>query len=163
MTTIAKENVAPSASTFRLRTALLKKGRTHRILAATQNPQHSMNVAIKCYAEGGENEFHTHAHEDHTFIVLQGRAIFHQPDGPDRALGRNEGILLPGGAFYKFEAVPGEPLVLLRVGNSYTPVEGSAEIKQGDDRLGRNGAPLPAYSVENKHIDGIPIEGAFYE
>jgi mannose-6-phosphate isomerase-like protein (cupin superfamily) len=159
---IAKE--APTASTFRLRTQLLSKGRTHRILASTPDGERAMNIAIKCYAEGGENEFHAHMNEDHTFIVLQGRAIFHQPDRPSQELGRNEGILLPAGAYYKFEAVPGEPLVLARVGNTYAPVEGStAELQAVDVRLGRDGSALPAYSAANKHVTGVPIPGAFYE
>jgi mannose-6-phosphate isomerase-like protein (cupin superfamily) len=151
---IEQKPVAKTAQTYQLRTALLSNGRTHRILAKTKSDGHGMNVAIKCYAEGGENEFHTHAGEDHTFVVLQGSAVFHQPDAPDQLLERNGGILIPAGAFYKFEAVPGEPLVLLRVGNS------SAD---GDDRLGLNGGPLPSNSVENKHVDGTPIQGAFYE
>lgn len=151
---IEQKPAAKTAQTYRLRTALLSAGRTHRILAATKADGHGMNVAIKCYAEGGENEFHAHAREDHTFVVLQGRAVFHQPDAPDQVLERNGGILIPAGAFYKFEAVPGEPLVLLRVGNSYT---------KGDDRIGLTGAPLPSNSIENKHVDGTPIEGVFYE
>ena len=151
---IEQKPAAKTAQTYRLRTALLSAGRTHRILAATKSEGHGMNVAIKCYAEGGENEFHTHAHEDHTFVVLQGRAVFHQPDAPDQELERNGGILIPAGAYYKFEAVPGEPLVLLRVGNSSAPV---------DDRIGVTGAPLPGSSIENKHVDGVPIEGAFYQ
>lgn len=156
------DSIALGAQAFRLRTALLQKGRTHRILASAQSDERAMNVAIKCYAEGGENEFHAHAHEDHTFIVLQGRAIFHQPDRPSEELGRNQGILLPAGAFYKFESVPGEPLVLLRVGNTYA-VESSTEKLEDKDRFGRDGAPLPAYSAANKHVTGVPIEGAFYE
>jgi mannose-6-phosphate isomerase-like protein (cupin superfamily) len=159
---IANENAAPAAQTFRLRTALLQKGRTHRILASTRSPERAMNIAIKCYAEGGENEFHTHGVEDHTFVVLQGRATFHQPDRPSQELGRNEGILIPAGAYYKFEAVPGEPLVLLRVGNAYQPVEGSTRA-DNSVRIGTDGLPLPGHSQANKHVDGVPIEGAFYE
>ena len=151
---IDQKPAAKTAQTYRLRTALLSTGRTHRILAATKSAGHGMNVAIKCYAEGGENEFHAHAREDHTFVVLQGRAVFHQPDAAEQVLERNGGIIIPAGAFYKFEAVPGEPLVLLRVGNGYT---------EGDDRIGLTGGPLPSNSVENKHVDGTPIEGAFYE
>jgi mannose-6-phosphate isomerase-like protein (cupin superfamily) len=155
-------HAAPKAQTFRLRTALLQQGRTHRVIASTGTPEHAMNVAIKCYAEGGENAFHTHQGEDHTFIVLAGRAVFHQPDGEPRELGRNEGILLPAGALYKFEAVPGEPLVLLRVGNQYKPVEGSAEVV-ASDRVAPDGSQLPAHSKENLHTTGVPIPGAFYE
>jgi len=153
---------APKAQTFRLKTALLSSGRTHRVIASTGTPEHAMNIAIKCYAEGGENAFHTHQGEDHTFIVLAGRAVFHQPDQPDRELGRNEGILLPAGAFYKFEAVPGEPLVLLRVGNQYKPVEGSVERVESD-RTAPDGSQLLGHSKENLHVDGVPISGAFYE
>jgi quercetin dioxygenase-like cupin family protein len=151
---IEQKPAVKTAQTYQLRTALLSTGRTHRILAGTRADGHGMNVAIKCYAEGGENEFHTHAGEDHTFIVLQGRMRFQQPGAPDQILERNGGILIPAGAFYKFEAVPGEPLVLARIGNSAVAF---------DDRLGVSGAPLPSQSVENKHVDGVPIEGAFYE
>jgi len=160
---IDQETVAPAMQTFRLRTALLKAGRTTRFIASTGADGHGMSVAIKCYAEGGENEFHTHAHEDHSFVVLQGRAVFQEPGQPDRELGRNEGILIPAGAFYKFEAVSGEPLVLLRVGNTYIPVEGSAETGRDEDRLGLTGDALPSRSTENKHMTGVPIEGAFFE
>jgi mannose-6-phosphate isomerase-like protein (cupin superfamily) len=159
---IANESVAPTAQTFRLRTPLLQKGRTTRFIAACESEDRAMSVAIKCYAEGGENEFHAHMHEDHTFIVLSGRAVFHQPNLPDQELGRNEGILLPVGAQYKFEAVPGEPLVLLRVGNSFYPVEGTAERSGPEQRLGLDGAPLPAHSAANKHVTGVPIPGAFF-
>jgi mannose-6-phosphate isomerase-like protein (cupin superfamily) len=152
----------PKAQTFRLRTALLQSGRTHRVIASTGTPEHAMNIAIKCYAEGGENAFHTHQAEDHTFIVLAGRAVFHQPGSEPRELGRNEGILLPGGALYKFEAVPGEPLVLLRVGNQYKPVEGSADVVESD-RVAPDGSPLPGHSKANLHAEGVPIPGAFYE
>ena len=68
------------------------------VMRAVEADTGAMNVAIKCYAEGGENEFHAHAKEDHTFIVLQGRARFYQPDQAARELGRNEGILIPAGA-----------------------------------------------------------------
>jgi len=154
----------PIAQTFRLRTALLSKGRTHNVLAATDGDGHAMNIAIKCYSEGGENEFHTHTHEDHTFVVLQGRAIFHQPDLPDKEIGKNEGILIPGKAWYKFEAVPGEPLVLLRVGNARKKVGmTTGEHSEDSDRFGLDGQPLLGHSVKNKHVDGVPIPGAFFE
>ena len=160
---IDNETIAPVTQTFRLRTALLRKGRTHRIIASTRSAERGMNIAIKCYAEGGENEFHTHAEEDHSFIVLQGQATFHQPDRPSQTLGRNEGILIPSGVYYKFEAVPGEPLVLLRVANSYGQLESAQRNGEHAARMGRDGTPLPAYSAANKHVDGVPIEGAFYE
>ena len=158
----AEQASAPDAQTFRLRTQLLKKGRTHTILASTKNERSALNVAIKSYANGGENEFHTHALEDHTFVILQGRATFQQPGKPPQTLGRNEGILLPAGAYYKFEAVGDEPLVIFRVGNVWQPLEGTIKA-QASKRLGLGGAMLQANSVENKHVEPEPIEGAFYE
>jgi mannose-6-phosphate isomerase-like protein (cupin superfamily) len=162
--TVKEAVKGPTAQTFRLRTALLSKGRTHNVLASTNGDGHAMNIAIKCYSEGGENSFHTHTHEDHTFVVLQGRAIFHQPDLPDKELGRNEGILLPGGAYYKFEAVPGEPLVLLRVGNASKSLGmTNGEKPEESDRIAPDGSQLLGHSAANKHIDGVPIPGMFYE
>jgi quercetin dioxygenase-like cupin family protein len=96
MAEVAQDTKPIAAQTFRLRTQLLEKGRTHTILAsAPKDRTNGMNIAIKCYAEGGENAFHAHDLEDHTFIVLQGRAQFYQPDSPPKDLGRNEGILIP--------------------------------------------------------------------
>ncbi len=137
--------------TFRLRTQLLSKGRSHHILAATKG----LHVVIKCYASGGENEFHTHAHEDHTFVVLQGQARFSHPDGGSQVLGKHEGILLPAGAYYKFESCGGEPLVLLRVGAS--------SGNSSEDRVDCENRPIPPLSAANKHEDPVVIPGAFYE
>ena len=161
-TAVKPQAEAKHAQRFRLRTALLKEGRTHRILASAKGEAGAMNVAIKCYANGGENEFHTHAIEDHTFIVLQGGAIFHQPDLADIEVRRNEGVLLPAGAYYKFEAVEGEPLVLLRVGNVWQPLEGEVKAN-ASQRLGKDGKALQGHSAENKHIEPVVIPGAFYE
>jgi mannose-6-phosphate isomerase-like protein (cupin superfamily) len=152
----------PAAQTFRLRTPLLSKGRSHTILASSKADTGAMNVAIKCYAEGGENEFHAHAQEDHTFIVLQGRARFYQPDEAACELGRNEGILIPAGALYKFEVASEEPLVLLRVGNVWQPIGG--ETTAGNSgRHDTQGAAFGSQAKANKGSKGVPIPGAFYE
>jgi mannose-6-phosphate isomerase-like protein (cupin superfamily) len=150
------------AQVFRLRTPLLSEGRSHTILASSKADTGAMNIAIKCYAEGGENEFHAHAKEDHTFIVLQGRARFFQPDQPARELGRNEGILLPAGAIYKFEVASDEPLVLLRIGNVWQPVNGDTAV-DNSGRQDTQGAAFGAHTKANKGSKGVPIPGAFYE
>ena len=139
------------AQTFRLRTQLLEKGRTHDILAATKG----LHVVIKCYATGGENEFHTHTREDHTFVVLQGQARFHQPDSEPQLLGKHDGILMPAGAYYKFESCGAEPLVMLRVGAS--------SGRSNDDRMDEEGKPIPPMSAANKHEDPVGIPGKFFE
>ncbi len=150
------------AQMFRLRTPLLSQGRSHTILASSHAETGAMNVAIKCYAEGGENEFHAHAKEDHTFIVLAGRARFYLPDQPERELGRNEGILLPAGALYKFEVASEEPLVLLRVGNVWQPVGGEAPAGNSG-RQDAQGGEFGSQAKANKGSKGVPIPGAFYE
>ena len=161
---MAIETSAPNkVQTYQLRTQLLSEGRSHRVIASTQNPDREMNIAIKCYASGGENEYHTHLDEDHTFVVLQGAATFQQMDGPATTLHRNGGILIPAGAYYKFEATGGEQLVLLRVGNKYQPTEASGENRRSETRLDRDGNVLHGESAANKHVKGVPIDGAFFE
>jgi len=163
MADVAQDTRQIAAQTFRLRTQLLEKGRTHTILAsAPKDRTNGMNIAIKCYAEGGENAFHSHDLEDHTFIVLQGRARFFQPDSPPNELGRNEGILIPAGALYKFESCGGEPLVLLRVGNVYQPVGGEVQ-PSSSQRKAPDGTVLHSRSAENLHVDPVAIDGAWYE
>src|SRR5438874_6075870 len=117
-TTMAQTETRPEAPTsvqpevYRLRTPLMQQGRSDITLAQTEN----MTVRIKCYAAGGENALHAHAAEDHTFVVLAGQARFWGPEGEIATLGRNEGIMLPRGAYYRFESCADEPLVLMRVG-----------------------------------------------
>ena len=136
---------------YRLRTPLMQQGRLDTVLAQTDH----MQVRIKCYATGGENEFHAHAAEDHTFVVLQGQARFWQPEGEVGVFGRNEGILIPLGAYYRFESCGDEPLVLLRVGAK----TGNVDVP----RLTVDGRPIPGHSEENRTVPPIVMEGAFYE
>ena len=140
-----------SPQLFRLKTQLLSEGRSNCVLARTD----LMTVTIKCYAQGGENALHTHPAEDHTFIVLDGKARFYGPAGEIGVLKRNEGIMLPRGAYYRFESCGDIPLVLLRVGADKEPVK--------IPRIDPEGKPLPGDSLENKHIAPVPIEGRYYE
>ena len=139
------------ARTFRLRTQLLRAGRSDNLLAKTD----LMTVRIKCYAEGGENALHAHPAEDHTFVVLDGAARFVGREGEIGVLTRNEGIMLPKGTYYRFESCGDVPLVLLRVG--------AAKERPKVPRINPQGVPLPGNSPENKHEEGVPIEGRFYE
>lgn len=143
--------VAVKAQTFKVRTQLLKQGRSDFRLAGTD----MITIRVKCYAQGGENALHTHRAEDHTFVILQGAARFWDGDGNTSVLGRNEGILQPRGSFYKFESCGDEPLVLLRVGATKSNVP--------DERLTPDGRPIPGRSAENFHVDPVVIDGAFYE
>src|SRR5438067_1512219 len=142
------------AEMFKVRTPLASKGRLDTVLAEGE----MLQVRIKCYAEGGENVLHAHLDQDHSFIILQGQARFHDGEGNEKVLGRNEGIMLPRGAKYYFASCGDEPLVLLRMaGRKDRPADGFGK------RIAPDGSPLPGHSAENKHEDGVVISGAFYE
>jgi len=140
-------------SFFHVRCQLPKAGRTNQVLGATS----LMSVVLKTYAEGGENELHAHVNEDHFFLVMQGSAVFHGPNGEAREVGRNDCVLLPRGSFYRFRAVEGEPLVMLRIGATD---EGETEVMA---RVGIDNAPLDGYSEANKEVPLVLHEGRWFE
>lgn len=137
---------------FNMKTQLISDGRGIKPLAETDN----LWAWIKVYSSGGENSLHAHQNEDHMFVVLSGEAVFRGPNGEEKAVGRNEGIMLPAGSIYSFVCSSEDPLVLLRVG---------ARAGDGDlrDRRGANGAPLAGSSKENKFKRGVVDEGKFFE
>ena len=69
---------------------------------------------------------------------------------------------MPASAYYRFEAVSEEPLVLLRVGNVWQPAAGQTEAGNSQ-RLGAVGVMLSSRSKANKHVNAVAVEGAFYE
>jgi mannose-6-phosphate isomerase-like protein (cupin superfamily) len=126
---------------FGLRIQLPTQGRVDVPLASTDG----MTIILKAYAAGGENALHAHLHEDHAFIALQGTATFYGPE--DRViaqLSKYQGILIPRGALYRFEA--GEDLVMLRVG----------AVDRGKlldfARVGEGGGKQDGFSMENKEV-----------
>ncbi len=138
----------PKAQIFSLKTPLLSAGQTNTPVAGTD----LLKVRVKVYAEGGENALHAHFDEDHSFVVLQGQATFHDDAGNTNMVKKYEGILLPKGAYYYFQSTGNENLVLLRMG---------AGRKSGDEfRLGTEGRPLTV--EEKKRIVGVPIAGEFF-
>ena len=143
------KNVQPQI--FRVKTQLLSKGRSDYTLARTE----AMSIRIKCYAQGGENVLHTHPGQDHTFIVLAGKAKFYGVEGKITELTRNQGILLPEGCYHYFASCGDEPLVMLRV---------SAEKRKVPARrIGIDGKPFRGKSQENNYEEKVPIEGLYYE
>lgn len=140
------------ATPFKLRAPLLDQGRSDTTVARTEN----MVARLKVYASGGENALHTHPNEDHMFLVLAGSARFYDETGAITDVETNGGMMLPAGAFYRFEATSAEPLVLMRVGcRAGTP--------SGAGRMGIDGKPLPGNSKENKQVPVIVREGAWFE
>ena len=144
--------VARTPSFFKLRAQMLEQGRTNTLLARTDN----MWAMLKVYASGGENGLHMHPNEDHTFIVLQGRARYYDADGGHTDVGKHAGIMLPAGAYYWFEATSEEPLVLVRIGCRV----GSQDPR---GRLNIRGEPMPGDSKENKRVPVVYREGEFFE
>jgi mannose-6-phosphate isomerase-like protein (cupin superfamily) len=144
---------AKKPEVFKLRTPILKQGNDRTYMAATDR----MWVFINTYGpNSGENQLHTHVNEDHTFIVLQGKARFFGPQGEEVLLTANEGIMLPRGTVYTFCAEDG-PLVLLRFG---CVVDAS---KTPFGRVDVNGQPLLGNAAENGQIPIVFEDGAFYE
>ena len=75
----------------------------------------------KVYSRGGENALHSHVTEDHVFFVLNGVADFTFGDGETTEAGRYEGVMIPKGTPYRFEARGDENLVMLRIGAGTLP------------------------------------------
>lgn len=145
---------ADGTAFYRVRAQLLSQGRTDTILTATDN----LEVRIKVYASGGENTLHAHNGEDHTFVVLQGAARFWDREGRTTDVGVHQGVLLPAGAMYKFEAISTEELVLLRMRASTPGAVGAAP------RVGATGRPMPGSSKENRgDIEVIFKPDAYFE
>ena len=140
---------SPPPKFFKLRAQMLKQGRSNQIVAETEHLQ----LNLKVYAGGGENGLHNHSDEDHTHLILQGSAVFYGPRGEERHCGQYEGILLPVGSFYRFQATSEEPLVLLRT---------SAKVPGHHERLNVYGDPLPNESKANGRVEVVPIEGKYW-
>jgi mannose-6-phosphate isomerase-like protein (cupin superfamily) len=152
LTRTGTKATAKKPSFFRMRAQMLDRGRTNTPLARTDN----IWATLKVYASGGENGLHTHPNEDHTFIVLQGSARYYDADGGHRDVGKHEGIMLPAGAYYWFEATSKEPLVLVRVGCRVSS-------KDPAGRLNIRGEPMPGESKENKRVPVVYRDGEFFE
>lgn len=114
-----------NAVVFSMRnTPLLEQGTTYDPLSTAEN----LWVSLKVYASGGENALHAHGGEDHAFIVLQGKANFTFGDGRTSVVGANQGVMIPKGVQYKFEADEAENLVMLRVGGGERKLKGVDDL-----------------------------------
>lgn len=142
---------AVKPSFFAMRAQLLDAGNTETPLAVGDH----LWLKIKVYAKGGENQLHAHPYQDHSFIVLAGRARFHGPRGEERELGPNDGIFLPKGCFYWFQTISEDPLVLLRVGATVAPDKHpDTRIMPDGDWKVRRGRAETFISADVKYRDG---------
>ena len=142
---------SPPPKPFRLRAELVSQGRTNQVVAETD----TMKVNLKVYSSGGENGLHNHTDEDHFHLVLSGSARFFGPRGETLDCGPYEGIMLPVGSFYRFNATSKEPLILLRVG-----AKTGASDEHG--RYNLYGDPLPSDSKENGRGAAIVGTGPYW-
>lgn len=149
---MAKMAERKTPSFFHIRARLPKQGRTNQVLGASPY----MNVVLKTYASGGENEIHAHTNEDHVFVVLQGGATFFGPRGETKDVEKHDCVLVPAGALYSFHAHEEEPLVMLRVGAAIDP---STDILA---RIDEHGAPFDGYSEKNKEV-AVVLDDKLFE
>ena len=135
---------------LRLRTQLVKKGRSRILLSETDYS----TFRIHCYAKGtGENALHAHLNEDHIFVVLQGVATFTGLNNEPIELSKNNAIVLAKGCFYQFANNGEEPLVMIRFG---------AHAEKFDHRINPDGKQIGGRASEGYGEPEL-IENAFFE
>lgn len=81
---------------------------------------------------------------------------FFGPEDEETVLVRNQGIMMPKGNMYRFTAIPGEVLVMLRIGS--TNYQKLPEI----DRIDSDGNPMRGDSKKNKSVPIEFLDGQFY-
>ena len=88
-----------------------------------------IKAEIQRVRRGGENNLHSHPHRDEVFFVLGGRVRFYtEGDVVVGELGNDEGIVVPRGFPYWFEAVGDEELELLQVAAADQPIAPDAHF-----------------------------------
>ncbi len=141
----------PKAQAFGLKTELLSAGKSEALLAQADG----LDVRVKVYSEGGENVLHAHMDHAHFFVVLDGQATFHDRDGTATVLSKYQGIMMPIGAYYRFENSGDANLVLLRAGAGKTGAERARAV-------GKEGLPPRPLTPEDNKRGGVPIPGKFF-
>jgi mannose-6-phosphate isomerase-like protein (cupin superfamily) len=148
-----KDQEAPKAEKFSLKTPYMKQGRVTQLVAETTN----LWSHTKINAEGGENEIHQHLDEDHAFIVLEGQMSVFDEKGNELEIRQHQGIMIPKGAYYRYLNTGEGNLVVIRVGAGLKgQQQGGKEM-----RLGANGKPLVSGTAENRNLPPIQ-SGEFF-
>jgi mannose-6-phosphate isomerase-like protein (cupin superfamily) len=120
----------------------------------------------KIYSAGGENALHSHAIEDHVFLVLQGKATFNFGDGSTTDARAFEGVTIPRGVFYRFHANEEEGnLVMFRVGSAN--IEDSADIdprfSMPKEALNSRADPTGNYAAGDAKKNGTAAQPTVYK
>ncbi|MGY9005664.1 MAG: cupin domain-containing protein [Alphaproteobacteria bacterium] len=153
LTKIGFDPKSEKPTVFTLESPIPEQGNDRTYMAHTDK----MSIFLNVYGPNdGENRVHTHANEDHSFIVLQGTACFEGPNGEIAELRQNQGIMLPRNSFYTFHAGNNAPLVLLRVGATVDSDQ-SLHVRQTED-----GEDVVGSSSKNNSVPCVFKEGAFF-
>ena len=119
------ENSLPKGVFRYERPASMEKPRVIQWLTKTDR----LFATIQVTRRGGETNLHLHEHLDGFWFVLNGRVRFYSDETTLYAeLGKNEGISVPRGQKYWFEAVGDETLELLQVECSDIPFKTHDEL-----------------------------------
>ncbi len=138
------------ANKFEMMTKIIKQGTSQNKIAGTD----LMGIALKVYAEGGENGLHTHPGEDHAFVVLDGEMTLYDKDEKVSVLKRGQGIMIPSGWYYWFKSSGEKPLTFLKL----SAYNGKVKVEKGS-----NYGKLPAPGVvEQERPPKIPIDGSYW-
>jgi mannose-6-phosphate isomerase-like protein (cupin superfamily) len=144
----------PTLTPFTLKSKLVKLGSYTQTVAETP----SLALYLRIYApHEGVNAMHTRPFMDHAFTVLQGKARFYSPRGEKWEVGRNEGILVPSGAYYCVENSGDDVLVIL--------CSASLARHKGDPaiRLSIKGTHIDSHSPENLRRSDYVYSDAYFE
>lgn len=143
---------SPVAQPFSLRIERLSAGKSEALLGQADE----LEMRIKVYAEGGENELHAHLDHDHSFVVLDGEATFYDADGTATVITKHRGIMLPRGTYYRFCNSGEGNLVLLRAGGGRKPEAGYARA------AGKTGPATPRLTPEHAKRTGDVVPGEYF-
>src|SRR5262245_46643447 len=143
---------APVAQPFSLRIERLSAGKSEALLGQADE----LEMRIKVYADGGENQLHAHLDHDHSFVVLEGEATFYDADGTATVIGKHRGIMLPRGTYYRFCNSGDGNLVLLRAGGGHKPEAGYARA------AGKTGPVTPRLTAEHAKRTGVVVPGEYF-
>jgi mannose-6-phosphate isomerase-like protein (cupin superfamily) len=164
--TEAASQVAPTKYTV-AGTPLLASG----IATISKAVGDNLWIHTKVYSRGGENALHAHAEEEHTFFVLQGVAEFEFADGVTERVEQYQGVFLPKGVLYKFQAQGEQNLVMLRVGAAQRSDSWSGQLAYGlpveilkavDERGDKIVNGFSAAKGRSPSETAVAIEGAYF-
>ncbi len=109
---------------------------------------------VQVMRKGGETRLHAHPHLDGFWYVLKGRAKFYGENDLIGDVGPNEGVLLPRGTKYWFEAVGDEPLQVLQIEVPDSPMKSMDEVRADRVDYGEASKGTPSEHLEASALKG---------